>query len=132
MSLFDLTPFLRSPRLPDIVAALKERLKMELAARQRFYDNMDDGNYEFIDGEIIRLGPSRNCELIATQNLAILLDTYADIHRLGQVRGGKCLCVFPRNDYAPDIVFFGPENSARIDPPFDTTANLASLKKMIS
>ena len=31
---------------------------------------------------------------------------------LGEVRDEKCLCVFPRNDYEPDVVFFGHEKSA--------------------
>ena len=28
----------------------------------------------------------------------------------------KCLCVFPRNDYEPDIVFFGPDKAAAMSP----------------
>jgi len=28
------------------------------------------------------------------------------------VKVEKCLCIFPRNDYEPDIVFFGREKSA--------------------
>jgi Uma2 family endonuclease len=113
MSTLDLTPFLKSPRLPDIVAALSERLQTESAARQRFYDEMaDDEKVEFIDGEIIMHSPARNRHLFAKLKLAKLLDTFVDIHRLGLVRDEHCLCVFSRNDYEPDIVFFSPEKSA--------------------
>lgn len=38
------------------------------------------------------------------------------IHKLGVVFVEKCLCVFPRNDYEPDIVFFGPEKAAALKP----------------
>ena len=37
-----------------------------------------------------------------------------DIHGLGKVRGNGSLCVFPRNDYEPDVVFFGREKAAKI------------------
>ena len=48
MSALDLTPFLKSPRLPDIAAALNDRLHTESMARQRFYDEMaDDEKVEF-------------------------------------------------------------------------------------
>ena len=31
---------------------------------------------------------------------------------LGLVHGEKCLCVFPRNYYEPDVVFFRPDKAA--------------------
>ena len=54
MSTLDLTPIFKSPRLPDIVAALSDRLRVESELRQRFYDEMsDDQKVEFIDGEVV-------------------------------------------------------------------------------
>lgn len=38
------------------------------------------------------------------------------MHRLGTVRGEKALCTFPRNDYEPDVVFFGPAKASLIEP----------------
>ena len=32
------------------------------------------------------------------------------------MRGEKALCTFPRNDYEPDVVFFGPAKAALIEP----------------
>lgn len=117
MGNLDLTPFLKSPRLPEIVATLNERLQTELLARQRFYDEMsDDQKVEFIDGEIIMHSPARNRHLLASYHLASLLGTFARRHGLGEVREEKCLCTFPRNDYEPDIVFFGLEKSASFLP----------------
>ena len=108
----DLSPILKSPRLPDITATLVNRLRDETERRERFYDEMsEDDKVEFINGEFIAQLPSRNCELCAKQNMATLLNTFAQVHRLGEVRDGQCLCVFPRNDYEPDIVFFSKEKS---------------------
>jgi Uma2 family endonuclease len=117
MSTLDLTPFLKSPRLPDLVAALSDRLLTESVARQRFYNEMTDGEkVEFIDGEIIMHSPARNQHLHAQMKLVTLLNTYVGIHKLGVVYAEKCLCVFPRNDYEPDIVFFGPEKAIAFQP----------------
>jgi Uma2 family endonuclease len=117
MSTLDLTAILNSPRLPDIVATLNDRLRIESEARQRFYDEMsDDQKVEFIDGEVVMHSPARNQHLLAKYNLSILLGTFVRQHRLGEVRDEKCLCVFPRNDYEPDIVFFGPDKSATFMP----------------
>ena len=57
--------------------------------------------------------PARNRHLTAKLALATLLNAYVQIHNLGAVRDEKCLCVFPRNDYEPDIVFFGVEKASR-------------------
>ena len=117
MSAFDLTPFLKSPCLPDLVAALNDRLMKESADRRRFYEEMtDEQKVEFIDGEIILHSPALNRHLIASMQLATLLDTYVKIHKLGVVRHEKCLCVFPRNDYEPDIVYFGSNKASTFVP----------------
>lgn len=117
MSTLDLTPILKSPRLPEIAAALNDRLRIESELRQRFYDEMtDDQKAEFIDGEVVMHSPARNRHLSAKLNLATLLHSFVRQHQLGKVRDEKCLYVFPRNDYEPDIVFFGPEKSATFLP----------------
>ncbi len=117
MSTIDLTPLLKSPRLPEFAAALNDRLQTETVARERFYDEMTDGEkVEFIEGEVIMHSPARNEHLVVKLNLATLLMTFVRDRGLGEVRDEKCLCIFPRNDYEPDIVFFGPEKSATIQP----------------
>ena len=117
MNSIDLTPLLNSPRRPDLVATLNDRLQTESAVRQRFHDEMSDcDKVEFIGGEIIMHSPARDERLKAKLNIATLLLTFVRVHGLGEVRDEKCLCVFPRNDYEPDVVFFGPEKSAMIHP----------------
>ncbi len=117
MSILDLTPFLKSPRLPEFAAALNDRLLAESAERRRFYEEMtDDEKVEFIEGEIVIHSPARSRHLSAKLNLARMLNIYVDLHQLGVVYDEKCLCVFPRNDYEPDVVFFCPEKSSSFTP----------------
>ena len=114
MTTLNLEPILHSPRLPDIAAVLNERLRDETERRERFYDEISDAQKaEFIDGEVVMHSPARNRHLTAKLNLTRLISTFVDYHELGVVRDEKCLCVFPRNDYEPDIVFFGPEKASR-------------------
>jgi Uma2 family endonuclease len=116
MNTLDLTPLLKSPRLPDIAATLNDRLRSESIARQQFRNEMsDDQKVEFIDGEPVVHSPARNKHLFAQLKLAKLLDTYVDLHDLGEVRAEKCLCAFPRNDYEPDVVFFGPAKAGAFE-----------------
>lgn len=114
MATLNLESLLHSPRLPDIAAVLNERLRDETERRERFYEEMsDDHKAEFIDGEVVMHSPARNRHLTAKLNLTRLISTFVDHHGLGVVRDEKCLCIFPRNDYEPDIVFFGPEKASR-------------------
>ena len=109
----DLSPILKSPRLPDIAATLNECLRDEAERRERFYEEMsDDQKVEFIKGEVVVHSPARNRHLCAKLELAALMKYFVQHHGLGEVRDEKCLCVFPRNDYEPDVVFFGREKSA--------------------
>ena len=108
---------LHSPQLPNLVDRLTQQLQNERLARHQFYDNMTpDQKIEFIDGEVILHSPARNRHLDVTMLTAKLLHTFVALHRLGTVKSEKCLCVFPRNDYEPDIVFFGPEKVASLTP----------------
>ncbi|MCU0979556.1 MAG: Uma2 family endonuclease [Pirellulaceae bacterium] len=90
-------------------------MREEAARRQAFYEEIsDDQKAEFIDGEVILHSPARNKHIVVRQHLEKLLHTYAALQSLGHVLGEKCLCIFPRNDYEPDVVFFGPEKTAEL------------------
>ncbi|MDA1138091.1 MAG: Uma2 family endonuclease [Planctomycetota bacterium] len=115
MSTLDATiEFLRhSPRLPQILSLLQRQMEEERELRQKFYEEMTpEQKIEFIDNEVILHSPVRFRHLDVTKLILKLIDTYVDIHDLGTVQSEKCLCVFPRNDYEPDIVFFGSEKTA--------------------
>jgi Uma2 family endonuclease len=110
-------PLLDSPCLPEIAEALQARMRDEAARRQTFREQIaDDQKAEFIQGEVIVHSPARNQHLIARQHLERLLGIYVSLHGLGEVRSEKCLCAFPRNDYEPDVVFFGPAKAATFTP----------------
>lgn len=107
----------RSPRLGMIYRELDALWKAETRAREKFYDGIEDGTKtEFINGEIITHSPDRAAHVIARMYLTKLLDTYAAVHDLGFVGDEKLLVCLTRNDYMPDVVFFGPEKAALIEP----------------
>lgn len=98
-----------------MVDRLQEHLAEERQRRSRFYEEMTpEQKIEFIDGEVVLHSPARNCHLDVTLRVATLLKTHVGLRELGTVKAEKCLCVFPRNDYEPDVVFFGPEKSAAL------------------
>ncbi len=110
-------PLAHSPLLPQVVTRLQDQLRAESRARQRFYETMtDEFKMEFIDGEIIMHSPAAAKHLRITKYVTILLEDYVDERSLGEVLSEKCLVVFPRNDYEPDVVFFKPEKVATFKP----------------
>ncbi|MEQ1829829.1 MAG: Uma2 family endonuclease [Pirellula sp.] len=114
-----LEPIRHSPQLPQIVALLQQQLDEELSRRQKFYQEMtEQQKVEFIDGQILLHSPTRYRHLEAVLRIGMVLKVHVELHRLGTVVVEKCLCVFPRNDYEPDVVFFGPAKTATLT---DTT-----------
>ncbi len=110
-------PLRHSPQLPQAIAILQSQMESERMRREQFYQDMTaDQKMEFIDGEVVLHSPARNRHLDVTGRVYKLIHTYATLHSLGQVKSEKCLCVFPRNDYEPDVVFFGPAKSADFTP----------------
>jgi len=112
-----LEPLEQSPLLPELVQQLLARIQEEDALRQKFYQEMTpEQKVEFISGEVVLHSPARRKHLEVTIRTASLLRTYVSVNELGTVLSEKCLCVFPRNDYEPDIVFFNNEKAAGLNP----------------
>ncbi|MCB1225534.1 MAG: Uma2 family endonuclease [Verrucomicrobiales bacterium] len=110
-------PLRHSPQLVEVVDLLSKQIADERSQRRQFYQDLTpEQKAEFIDGEVILHSPARNCHLDATSRLSRLLSIFVDLHQLGTVKAEKCLCVFPRNDYEPDIVFFSNARSAELEP----------------
>jgi len=96
-----------------IVEHVRERLKNEQQRRLEFYDRItEDDKAEFVNGEIVFHSPVVKIHNVATGYLYKLLNTYVDEHDLGFVGVEKILTRFTRNDYEPDICFFGNEKAA--------------------
>ncbi len=109
--------FLDDPALPEKVDALRRVLETERTRRDRFYDEVsEEDKAEFINGEVVMHSPAKARHLEVRKRLERILSCFCESHKLGAVFGEKSLCVFPRNDYEPDVVFFGPEKTALIGP----------------
>jgi Uma2 family endonuclease len=110
-----LAPLRASPFLPEAVNELSALLAAERQRRDKFYQEMTpEMKVEFIEGEVILHSPARNVHLDVTMRIAKLLSSYVDDRDLGEIKVEKCLVVFPRNDYEPDVVFFGREKAATL------------------
>jgi hypothetical protein len=85
-----IAPVLRSPQLPMIVQRLQDQWAEENRRRHEFYNQISpDQKAEFIDGEMIVHSPARNRHLDVTKFVAKLLDTYTQIHGLGEIKVEK-------------------------------------------
>ena len=110
-----LAPLRASPFLPEAVNELSALLAEERQRRDKFYEEMTpDMKVEFIEGEVVLHSPARNVHLDVTMRIATLLAAYSNAQELGEVKIEKCLVVFPRNDYEPDVVFFSREKAAAL------------------
>lgn len=109
-------PILHSPCLIETVEYLQQRLAEEAARRDRFYEEMTPSEkVEFIEGEIFLHSPALAAHTEARAKISRLLDYFASIHRIGKVFDEKALCVFPRNDFEPDVVFFKTEKAKKVN-----------------
>ena len=112
-----LEPILKSPALPSYLAELERTMEAERERREVFYDEItEDDTWEFINGQVFMHSPSRAAHLLVLDNLHLALIQHVRAHKLGWLGREKALCVFPRNDYEPDIVFFSPAKARLIKP----------------
>lgn len=112
-----LDSLLDAPDLPELIGEAQRALGREKRLREKFYaDITPEHKWEFIQGEVIMHSPALNRHLLASQRLYDLLSAYARIQQIGTVRHEKAMTSFPRNDYEPDVMFFGPGKAALIDP----------------
>ena len=112
-----LEPLVASPALPRYVEALEHLLADERARRERFYEEMSEQQkVEFINGEIFVHSPVKIRRSNAVGSLFLLLKIYTAQRDLGWVDFEKNLVCLTRNDYEPDVVFFGREKAALLQP----------------
>lgn len=109
-----LRPIVKSPDMPQLLRDLQDIWEAEQLRRNDFYDWVSPNvKAEFIDGEVVVHSPVRLKHNLVTGALFKLLDTYVLQNRLGFVGIEKIMSRFTRNDYEPDIVFFGKEKAAQ-------------------
>lgn len=103
---------LESPAAPALAAQLNKALEEEKMRRLQFYKEIDDDEKaEFINGEVIIHSPVKKEHTEAVGFLYKLMDTYVRLSQLGFVGYEKVMTSLTRNDYEPDLVFFGIEKS---------------------
>jgi Uma2 family endonuclease len=106
-----------SPRLPQVVDKLTSLLAEEAARREAFYAQITENDKaEFINGEVIFHSPVKYRHNGVVRRLLILMDTYVQGQGLGSVGVEKLLISLTRNDYEPDLCFFGADKAATLDP----------------
>ncbi|HEX4794145.1 MAG TPA: Uma2 family endonuclease [Humisphaera sp.] len=105
---------LRSPRFPQYVRELEDILEAEKDRRRRFQDEVSEQQKaEFINGEVIVHSPVALEHDQVSTNLLVLAKTFATRHELGYVGHEKLLVSLTRNDYEPDVCFFGTAKSSK-------------------
>lgn len=112
-----LETLVHSPQLPLYVQQLQAYLSQEAEKRQAFYEQMTEAQKaEFINGEVVLQSPVRLRHSKASETLYTLLNTFVDLRRLGYVGHEKILVSLTRNDYEPDICFFGQDKARSFTP----------------
>jgi Uma2 family endonuclease len=106
-----------SPLMPEIVQEAQAALLREHALRMKFYNDITpEHKWEFINGEVIMHSPALNRHLMATKRLFRLMDAHCLKKGCGEMHVEKAMTSFPRNDYEPDICFFGIAKASLIAP----------------
>ena len=112
-----LEPLMKRPDLPQLVATLNEELQRERALRETFLRELTPNEKaEFIGGERILHSPARAAHIRAAKRLLKLMDEYVMKHNLGEVFFEKALVHLTRNDYEPDVLFYGKDKASQITP----------------
>ncbi len=110
-----LRPIVKSPDMPQLMRDLQAIWEEEQQRRTEFYNWVTPNvKAEFIDGEVVVHSPVRKKHNAITGAIFKLLDTYCIKRQLGFVGIEKIMARFERNDYEPDIVFFGKEKTAAL------------------
>ena len=113
----EMAELLARPDLALVMADLTAHLQVEADKRARFREEVaPDMKAEFINGEVILHSPAQVRHLEVTARLAVLLRVHAQRHRLGKVLIEKAMIEATRNDYEPDVVFFGRAKADTLAP----------------
>lgn len=103
---------LEMPNAFLLVDKVKSRLADEQKRRRHFYKIVEENKkMEFINGEIIFHSPVKLQHNDATVLLGMLLKAFVNKNKLGFVGIERIMISLTRNDYEPDICFFGTDKA---------------------
>ncbi len=109
--------FVATPQLKLYVERAQRVLEAERARRLQFYhDIAESDKAEFINGEVVLHSPVRVEHLRASSNISSMMTVYVKRFGLGFVGVEKQMISLTRNDYEPDICFFGSAKAAQFTP----------------
>jgi Uma2 family endonuclease len=112
-----LEEILSSPQAPSWVEKARLALEEEAKKRAEFREWLTpEVKAEFINGERIVHSPARNDHNTCGVRIALLLNSKAMRHRIGKVGVEKNLIATKRNDYEPDICWWGAGKTATLRP----------------
>ena len=95
-----------------LVKKVESRLADEQKRRRHFYKIFEENKkIEFINGEIVFHSPVKLQHNDATFLLGMLLKVFVNKHKLGFVGIEKIMISLTRNDYEPDLCFFGDDKA---------------------
>lgn len=102
---------------PLVLQELQAFWQEEERKRKEFYELIHENmKAEFINGEIVMHSPVKNKHWKACTRIGARMSVFVDTHRLGTVGIEKVMIRCTRNDYEPDIVFFGNEKAQHFQP----------------
>lgn len=108
---------LRSPRLPIVAEKLDALLADEAQRRAQFIDTvLETEKAEFINGAKFVQSPAKFKHIAVVGNLYSLIKAYVLTRDLGWVGSEKVMISLMRNDYEPDICYFGTAKAAAFQP----------------
>lgn len=103
---------LAMPDAPILLNQLNKQIEEERQRRKQFYDEVtDEEKVEFINGEVVVHSPVKKEHNDVTGFLFRLISVYVSKYKLGYVGYEKVMISLTRNDYEPDICFFGNDKS---------------------
>lgn len=100
----------------DAVMVIEEArtvLEEEARRRQAFHEWLSPSvKAEFIQGEVVIHSPAKRAHLDISGHIYRLLSVFLDIHKAGAVSVEKAMVQLSRNDYEPDVCYWGKEKAA--------------------
>ena len=107
-----ITQILAHPKVTMIVEQVNNMLEEENKRRLLFYNDItEQEKAEFINGEIVIHSPVKKKHNVICKQLIHLVDVFVNKLKLGFTGIEKILIQLSRNDYEPDICFFGQEKA---------------------
>jgi Uma2 family endonuclease len=101
-----------APNLPQLLEQINSQLQEEKERRKVFRKWVSSTDKaEFINGKIILQSTLEWEHLRSSGNLFKLLDTYVAVKNLGETSYDKGMIALSRNDYEPDLCFWGNEKA---------------------